>query len=343
MLQAVMTKPGEIEYRDVDKPAIKKPNQVIVRMERIGVCGSDIHVYHGTHPFTGYPVVQGHEVSGVIEEVGSDAGELKKGDKVTIMPQEVCGECYYCTHGMYHICQSLKVMGFQTEGAGQEYFRVDAEKVLRLPEDMSLDYAAMIEPVSVAVHAMGRFGSVEGLKVLVLGAGTIGNLTAQTARALGAADVMITDISDYKLGKAKDCGIDHAINTKSQDLGASIRSAFGDNGADVIFECVGAQATIDQAVENARKASTIVVVGVFGEKPKVNLSRVQDCELSLIGTLMYQQDDYEKAIELIAGGKMQLDPMITHRFGFRDFLKAYETIEEANGESLKVMIDVQDN
>lgn len=339
MRQAVMTEPGKIEFRVVPQPEVK-PGGVLVHVKRIGVCGSDIHVYHGLHPYTSYPVVQGHEVSGVVAAVGEGVTGLSAGDLVVFMPQVTCGECYPCRHGMYHICDNLKVMGFQTGGAAQEYFPVPAEMVLKIPEGISLDEAAMIEPVSVAVHALARAGSVEGLKVLVLGAGTIGNLVAQVARASGAAAVMITDVSEYKLEKARQCGIEHTVNTSQADLGAAILEVFGSDKADLILECVGAQATITQAVANARKGTTIVVVGVFGKAPVVDMGLVQDRELSLVGTLMYQKRDYERAIELAAGGKMCLGPMITHRFMFQDYLSAYHAIEELRGESMKVMIEL---
>jgi L-iditol 2-dehydrogenase len=241
---------------------------------------------------------------------------------------------------MYHICDKLKVMGFQTGGAAQEFFAIKAEMVLKLPESMTLDEAALIEPVSVAVHALSRAGSVEGLKVVVLGAGTIGNLVAQVARASGAKGVMITDVSEYKLEKARLCGLEHVVNPQTEDLGQAILNAFGPDKADLILECVGVQDTITQAVSNARKGSTIIVVGVFGKKPEVDLGLVQDRELSLIGTLMYQKRDYERAIELVAGGKLRLEPMVTHRFAFQDYLKAYETIETSGGQYMKVMIDL---
>jgi L-iditol 2-dehydrogenase len=242
---------------------------------------------------------------------------------------------------MYHICESLKVMGFQTGGAAQEFFAVDADKVLKLPDHVSLDQAAMVEPVSVAVHALGRAKEdLSGKKVLVLGAGTIGNLVAQVARASGAEAVMITDISEYKLNKAKECGIDFVVNTREQDLSQAIMRHFGPTRADLIMECVGAQETISQAVENARKGTTIVVVGVFGGKPEVDLGLVQDRELSLVGTLMYQKRDYERAIELVAGGKLCLEQMITHRFPFERYLDAYQVIEDLKGHSMKVMIDL---
>src|SRR5512134_2503572 len=166
MQQAVMTQPGKIEFRDVEKPQ-PQSGEVMIEVKRIGVCGSDIHVYHGLHPYTSYPVVQGHEVGGVVAETGAAVTGFAPGDTVVFMPQVTCGECYPCRHGMYHICDSLKVMGFQTSGAAQEYFPVKAEMVLKLPPDLSLDEAAMIEPVSVAAHALSRYGSVAGQKVVV--------------------------------------------------------------------------------------------------------------------------------------------------------------------------------
>ncbi len=242
---------------------------------------------------------------------------------------------------MENICDHLKVMGFQTNGAAQEYFSVPAEKVLKVPEAISLDHAAMIEPLAVAVHALSRYGDVRGKKVVVLGAGTIGNLVAQSAHALGASDVLITDISEYKLEKARQCGIPLVINTAHENLGEVILKEFGPDKADVMLECVGIQATISQAIENARKGSVIVVVGVFGKKPLVDLGLVQDRELTLTGTLMYQKKDYELAIRLMSQGKLNLNEMITQRFPFDSYLDAYLAIETLKGEYLKVMIDME--
>lgn len=340
MLQAVMTAPGQIEFHQVEKPS-PRPGEVLIRMRRIGVCGSDIHVFHGKHPYTSYPVVQGHEVSGEVAELGEGVSGFQPGDLVTFTPQVTCGECYPCRHGMYHICDHLKVMGFQTGGAAQEFFPVAAEKVLKLPRGISADQAAMIEPASVAVHALGRAGDVAGKQVLVLGAGTIGNLVGQVAKALGARKVLITDISDYKLEKARLAGLEAAINTQKEDLGAALLREFGPDRADLILECVGVQDTITQAVALARKGTTIVVVGVFGEKPLVDLGLVQDRELSLVGTLMYQRSDYEKAIDLVSRGLLHLDVLITHHFPFLRYLDAYNAIEAARGNIMKVMIDLE--
>ena len=155
MLQAIMTSPGKIAFNEVPVPELKQ-GQVLIKVMSIGICGSDIHVYHGKHPYTSYPVVQGHELSGMISEVGPGVKNFEAGDKVTIQPQVVCGKCYPCLHGSYHICDSLKVMGFQTTGTASEYFAVDSEKVLKLPAGLSFDEGAMVEPLAVAAHALGR-------------------------------------------------------------------------------------------------------------------------------------------------------------------------------------------
>lgn len=340
MKQQVMTAPGTLEIREVAVPE-PGPGEVLVRMKRIGVCGSDIHVWHGKHALTPYPVVQGHEVSGVVEKVGKAVRGFSAGDPVTIQPQVTCGTCYPCRHGDYHICDNLKVMGFQTTGAGSEFFSVDASKLLKLPRRMDLEHGAMIEPAAVAVHALGRAGEVRGKNILVLGAGPIGNLVAQVARGLGAARVMITDVSEFRLGKARECGIEPCVNVGSTDLAAAVASAFGEDKADLILECVGSPATIGQAVAVARKGTDIIVVGVFGDKPAVDMGTVQDRELRLIGTLMYREPDWKKAIELVESGRVKLAPLITDHYEFSDYRKAYQYIDAHRETAMKVMIVVE--
>lgn len=339
MRQAVMIQPGKIIFNDIPVPDIND-NEVLIRIKRIGVCGSDIHVYHGAHPYTTYPVVQGHEVSGVIEKTGSLIKHFEPGDQVVFMPQVTCGECYPCRHGLYHICDHLKVMGFQTSGAAQDYFPINVDKVLKVPESISLDEAAMIEPIAVAVHAVRRAGGVLGKKVMVLGAGTIGNLVGQCALAGGAKDVLITDIQAYKIKQAVLCGFKNTLNSRDQDLAEGILKTFGQDKADVILECVGHQDTIDQAISLARKGSTVVIVGVFAQKPVVDVGLIQDRELNILGTLMYQKEDYEKAIEYVSQKKLNLSTLITHRFSFDQYREAYRAIENSHGEYMKVMIEV---
>ncbi len=339
MKQAVITSPRKVEFREVPVPELKA-GDVLVRIMKMGICGSDVHVYCGNHPYVSYPVVQGHEVSGVVERVGEKVDSLRVNDRVTIQPQVVCGECYQCAHGKYHICDNLRVMGFQTEGAASEYFAVDEEWIHKLPEEMSFDYGAMLEPLAVAVHALERGGDVKGKNVLVLGAGPIGNLVAQAAKGLGASGVMVTDLSDYRLEIANECGIDHCVNPSQVKVLESLLGSFGESKADLIVECVGVEATMQQAIELARKGTDIVVAGVFGAWPTVDLGFVQDRELRLIGTLMYQHNDFRTSIDLIRDGKVNLKHLITDHYTFEDFENAYAQIEGEKDKTMKVMIDI---
>lgn len=250
MLQQVMTAPGNIEFREVETPT-PKAGEVLIKIMEIGVCGSDIHVWHGKHPFTSYPVTQGHEVSGEVAALGEGVTGFTIGQKVTIQPQVVCGKCYPCRHGKYNLCEELKVMGFQTTGVASEYFAVDAKKVTPLPDTMSFDEGAMIEPLAVAVHAVRKFGDIKDMCVAVLGAGPIGILVAQTAKGMGAKSVLITDVSEVRLAKAKECGVDFCVNTKNVDFGDAMVEAFGPDKADVIYDCAGNDITMGQDFHNS--------------------------------------------------------------------------------------------
>ena len=339
MIQQVMTAPGVIKFRDIPKPQ-PKAGEVLIRIMRIGVCGSDIHVYHGEHPFTSYPVTQGHEVSGEVVELGEGVEDLKIGQKVTIQPQVVCGECYPCRHGKYNLCEELKVMGFQTTGTASEFFAVDRAKVTPLPDSMSFDEGAMIEPLAVAVHAINKFGDIKGMKVAVLGAGPIGILVAQTAKGMGAESVLITDVSDTRLAKAKECGIDYCVNTLHNDFGDAMVDAFGKDKADVIYDCAGNDITMGQAIKYARKGSTIILVAVFAKMATVDLAVLNDHELDLNTTMMYRNEDYIKAIELVEEGKVQLKPLMSAHFAFKDYLDAYKYIDANSETTMKVLIDI---
>ena len=339
MIQQVMTGPGNILFREVPTPA-PSANQVQVKIKRIGICGSDIHVYYGEHKGTGYPVTQGHEVSGRITALGEGVSHLHVGQKVTIEPQVVCGECYPCRHGKYNLCENLKVMGFQTTGTASEYFVTDQNRVTALPDEMTYDEGAMIEPLAVTVHAAKRFQDLYGAKVAILGCGPIGILLAQSVKALGAESVMITDISDYRLGLARECGADFTVNTRTEDFGDAMLRCFGPDKADVIYDCAGNDTTMGQAIKYARKGSKIILVAVFASEAHVDLFTLNDHELDLDTTMMYRHEDYLDAIRLVNEGKIRLRPLMSRHFAFRDYLEAYQYIEANRETTMKVLIDV---
>jgi len=338
MRQAVMTTPGVIEFREAPVPA-PGPDEVLLRIKRIGICGSDMHVYHGVQPFTEYPVVQGHEFSAVVEAVGSRANGIKVGSKATARPQVVCGRCRPCRRDDYHICDSLRVQGFQAPGCAQDFFVTDVGRLVPLPDSFTFEQGAFVEPLAVAVRAVARAGNVVGAGLVVLGAGPIGNLVAQVAKAAGAR-VLITDLADYRLSVAYQCGLDHTCNVEKQPLAEAARRVFGNDGFDVAIECVGVEATVDAAIENIAKGGRIVAVGNFPEKPRVNMALIQDRELSLIGTLMYKHEDYQRAVELLASGAIVTGPLETKHFPFEHYPDAYRYIIDQAGKCMKVFLDL---
>ena len=338
MKQAIMNEPGEIAVAEVEAPQ-PGPGEALLHVKRIGVCGSDIHVWHGKHPFTRYPVVQGHEFSATVEAVGAGVTGIPVGAKVTALPQVVCGTCPPCRRGDYNICNNLKVQGFQATGAAQDYFVTAADRLVLLPDDFTFEQGAFIEPCSVAVHASGRAGDIDGHHALVIGAGTIGNLVAQAVRARGA-EVMIADLSDHRLDIATRCGVEHTWNPSSESLEDACGRAFGQAGFDLAFECAGAEKPVNDVILHIQKGGTIVQVGLYEERPRIDMSRVGEHELRIVGSLMYKRPDYEKAVAWIAEGRLRLEPLESRHFALTDYADAYRYIDEQGDQSMKVFIDV---
>jgi L-iditol 2-dehydrogenase len=308
MKQAVMTSPGVIEFRDVPVPK-PGPEEVLIRVRRIGVCGSDIHVRHGRHPFTSYPVVQGHEFSGLIEAVGKRVRGLRPGQKVTATPQIVCGRCAPCRRGDYHICDVLRVQGFQAPGCAQEHFLVRAEQIVPLPASFTFEQGAIVEPAAVGVHTISRAGTMAGRNVAVLGAGPIGNLVGQVARAAGAK-VLLTDISEFRLEIARKCGLRSVSLAGRETLKDASARVFGPKGFQKAFECAGAE------------------------------SAINDRELTLTGTLMYQKRDFVKAVRLMRSGALVTRPLETTHFPFGDYRAAYDFADREGERSMKIFVDL---
>ncbi len=340
MRQAIMISPGVIEHREVPKPEVLSDNEVLLRIKKIGVCGSDIHVFHGEHPATPYPVIQGHEYSAIVEAVGASVNRVQPGMKVTARPQLVCGKCGPCRKGQYNACQELKVQGFQAPGVAQDYFIVPEDRIIVLPDSLSLDQGAMIEPAAVGAHSTSRLSNLKGKNVVVAGAGTIGNLVAQFAKARGANKVLITDVSNYRLDKARECGIELTLNVLETPFEEGIRSCFGEDGFQVGFEAAGAQATLDYLMANVEKGGDIVILGVYGKNPTVNMFYLGEHELNVYGSMMYRHEDYDEAATMMAAGRIVTEPLITKHFSFGEYLEAYHYIEEQKEKSMKVMIDL---
>lgn len=340
MRQAVMTSPGQIEFRKVPDLTAGdlRANQILMKIRRIGVCGSDIHVFHGEHPATPYPVVQGHEYAAEVVACGEAVHVVAPGDKVTARPQLVCGSCGPCTRGQYNACQNLKVQGFQAWGVAQDYFIVEEDRVVKLPDDMSFAYGAMVEPVAVGAHATNRVSSLAGKNVVVSGAGTIGNLVAQFARARGASKVVITDVNPFKLGKARACGIEYTINLSQESFSDGLTRCLGAAGFQAGFEAAGVQASLDVLLEHVEKGGDLVILGVYSKNPVVNMYYLGEHELNVFGSMMYRHEDYLEAVKRMATGDIILDPLISGEFALEDYLQAYDHIEKHRDETMKIMI-----
>ncbi len=338
MRQAELYAPLDVRLREVSRP-VPGPDEVVIAVARVGICGSDLHAYHGRHPFIQLPVVPGHEFDGTVVEVGANVQGFAPGQRVTVEPSLVCGVCTNCRQGRYNICERLRVIGCQTDGALAEYLAVPAAKALPLPDSLTWDQAALLEPLAVAVHAVRVARLQPGANVLVLGAGTIGLMTLQAAKALGAGRVVITDLIERRLALALQLGAEHAVNPARVDLVQVLEETFGPPRADVIFECVGVAATAREAVQVARKGTRIVLAGVFEEEVPLNLGLVQDRELELVGTLMYAGDDFATAIRLVERGQVGVEPLITHRFPLSQAAEAFATADDRE-QALKVLVEV---
>lgn len=342
MKQAKLIKPECIHFEDVEMPAQLAPNEVLLKIYQIGICGSDIHAYHGKHPATFYPVVQGHEYSGVITAIGSEVTKAIVGQKATARPQLVCGQCAPCKRGQYNTCQELRVQGFQADGVAQDYFVTTEDRLIPLADTLSFEFGAMVEPAAVGAHSTRRCSDLMGKNVVVSGAGTIGNLVAQFAKVRGAKKVLITDVSSFKLEKARECGIEHLLNVSSEDFSAGLKKAFGSEGYQVGFEAAGVQSSLDALIANVEKGGEVVVLGVYAQNPVVNMFYVGEHELNIYGSMMYKHEDYQEAASFVADGKICLKPLVSKHFPFEKYSDAYQYIADSNDKVMKVIIDVNE-
>ena len=339
MRQAVMTSPGAIELREAAAP---KPGEgkILLRIQRIGVCGSDVHVWHGTHPFTSYPVVQGHEYCGVVEDVGPGVSGVERGSWATARPQRVCGTCGPCRRGDYNVCEELRVEGFQAPGCAQDRFVVPIDRFVPLPAALTPEEGAMIEPFAVGAHSTARAGELAGKNVVVLGAGMIGNVVAQFCRARGAARVLITDINAHRLEIARKCGIEHVSQAAEESLADASRRVFGHAGFQVALEAAGSEEAVNAAIDGLEKGGRLVILGVFGQPPRVNMAFVCEHEITVAGSMMYKHEDYLEAVDMIARRKVVTEPLVTRHFPLEEYEAAYRYIDEHGREAMKVMIDL---
>lgn len=287
--------------------------EVLVATRLVGLCGTDLHAVQGDHPFIDLPYSPGHEAVGIVDAVGEGVEGVAVGDRVVIEPNLYCGTCANCLAGAYNICDELIVFGCQSPGGMSDYFLIDASRLHAIPANLPDAYAALIEPLATPAHAVAKAEVSEGTKVAVLGAGTIGVLVALVSKARGARQVVITDTDPMKRERALRLGIDVALSPAEFSQQTADAPDF-----DVVLDCVANAPSSAQAVGAVRKGGTMIVVGVPAESLMFPLHLVQDRELRVLGTLMYTKDDFEWAMEFLAGRPAGLDDLITSYYGLEE-------------------------
>ena len=320
------------------EPQAPDVNEVQVDVAFCGVCGTDMHVYHGAMDARiGNHRVIGHEMSGKVAAVGAGVDHVAVGDPCVIRPLAACGSCPACERGHRHICHNLKFLGLDTDGAFQEKWTVPADTVHKLPDDLPLEHAALIEPLAVACHDVRRSRLHDGEDVLVIGGGPIGMLIAMVAKHAGG-NVTVSEINDFRIQMAKKLGF-NVINPKTDDVAKAVTAATGDKGADVIFEVSGTQAGVDTMTAAAAVRARIVMVAIHPTKPSIDMFSFFWREFELLGARVYEPEDYKEAIRLLTSGGIDCDTMITDVRELDDIAGAFQSLD-GNAEAMKTLVRV---
>jgi len=333
----IATAPKTLVRRKLDKPPLK-PLEVIVRPKAVGICGSDIHLYRGDHPYTTYPMIFGHEASGIVESTGRDVTGFDPGDRVVIEPLIPCGSCYPCSIGRSNCCSNMQTVGVTTNGALAEAFTVPVSCLHKIPADMPYDLGALAEPFSIGFHATNRGNIKEKDRILVIGAGTIG-LTILAAAKNRGAQVMITDVLDFRLDIARKMGADMVVNSKHDNLQKKAEEWTNGIGPHAVFEAVGLPQTLESAVSIVSDAGRVVVVGVTNEKFCIYGVDVTKKELSIIGS-RNNLDQFKAALNYLTMHQTTARNLISNRFPFSQVEGAFEHADQNPENSCKVMVTI---
>jgi len=333
--RVIVTAEHEVTLTSVEAPR-PVAGEALVRSVLSGVCGSDTHAQHGRHPHIALPYAPGHEVVGVVDELGEGVTEVAVGDRVTVEPTLPCWHCKQCLAGRQNLCENLTFFGCgYAQGGMAQLFTVPANRLHRIPDEMDDVTASLIEPLSTPVHAVRLAGSVEGKAVAILGAGTIGLLVLAVVRSQGAARVVVSDVLESKRDRALRLGADAVVDARAADVVDQVRSALGES-ADVVFDCVAIQSTVDQAVDMARKAGTVVIVGVPSAPVTLDLPVVQDEQVRVQGAATYLPQDYAASIELLRSGAVRSEDMVTATFPLEQAADAFAA--STSGDQVKVLV-----
>lgn len=305
---------SDLQMDESDPPAPRE-NEVAVRVAACGICGSDVHGYDGSSGRRIPPIVMGHEAAGIIDSVGSEVTRFRKGDRVTFDSTVFCGACRYCLQGDVNLCECREVVGvsckeYRRAGAFAELVVVPEHIVYRLPDNLSFPEAAMLEAVAVALHAVRLTGPTSGETALVIGAGMIGLLTAQAARALGFSRVLVSDIDQSRLEMASHLGFTETLLASGAELTSRVMDLTGNVGSDAVLEAVGREETVRASIDCARKGGRVTLIGNIQPEVLLPLQKVVTRQIRLQGSAA-SAGEYPQAMELIANGSIQVKPLIS--------------------------------
>jgi 2-desacetyl-2-hydroxyethyl bacteriochlorophyllide A dehydrogenase len=339
MRAALIDKIGSIRLIDMEEPKIVGNHEVKVRVKFSGICGSELHAFHGTHPFRKPPLVSGHEFSGTVVMTGKNVTRVKPGDRVTAEPQVACGLCWSCRHDMYHMCEHKKVLGAMGwTGSFAEYIILPEETLIKLPDEVSFEHGALFEPLAVGTHAVRISDCGEGDRALVIGCGPIGLSIVMAAKLAGCREIYVSDAVDFNLGIAREMGATHSINVNRENLRQWIADLTEGIGVDYTFLAFGNGPIVTDAIEVTRKAGTIMEVAVLGSPKEVDFKNFYQKEIRMHGSNVYTSEDYELVMQAVTSGRFNLDHYITHVFPIEEAPRAFELMDKKHENFVKVLL-----
>ncbi|KAL3495796.1 chaperonin 10-like protein [Aspergillus germanicus] len=343
---------GDIRIDQIEEPVCGEA-QVKIRPAFVGICGSDLHEYLAgpiviptkPHALTGsqLPVTLGHEFSGTIEEVGSGVTGLKVGDRVAVRPNLSDGDCPSCVFGRPNCCRNLGFIGFSSNAGGlSDHVAVPAKHAIPLPEGFPLDLGALVEPLTVAWHAVSRSPVSTAKTALVVGGGPIGLAIVQVLKAHGVQTIIVAEVSAQRREYAKTLGATHVFNPLTENVISEIRGLTNDAGADISFECSGVQAGFDTAMGGIRVRGTTAIVSLWEKKPVIDAFDVVSYEKHVVGAAICEDGDFESVIQAIAEGKINPRPMITSKIRMEDVEeKGFRALVNEKDKHVKILIDIE--
>ncbi len=341
MKALLLTEYMHLELTEMAEPKIG-PHEVLIRVRSCGICGSDVHGIDGSTGRRIPPVVMGHEAAGVITEVGGSVTGWQVGDRVTFDSTVSCGDCPFCGTGEVNLCDNRQVLGvscgdYRRHGAFAEFVAVPARILYKLPDELSFDQAALIEAVSIAVHAVAITPVTAGDTAVVIGCGMIGQLTIQAAKVAGFGKVIGVDLDDDRLTYAKQAGADLTFNSKTSDVAAEVRALTNGRGADAVLEAVGATEPIKTAIASVRKGGTVTLIGNFSPTIELPLQQVVTRQIRLQGSCG-SAGEYPLCIELMASGKIRVDNLISARTPLEDAASWFDRLYRKEPNLMKVIV-----